>query len=542
MSAPANSPATVWAIGGNDSLALAGIAADLRGVAVSGVHCATIVTCVTAQNSLEFIAMQAISCEFLEQQWQALSAQTVPSVIKIGLLVDCAQVTWLAEKLAVLCAEQPNIRIIYDPVLRASSDKSSVIKTQVANELLSCIKRELLPHIDLLTPNTVEAAALLSTECVSMVIDNHAQMIKAATALRRQYQIIVLLKGGHLVGNDCCDLYLGLNDINGKFRSEPSTQFVLSTPRLKHNNNRGTGCTLASVIAGLVAKNYTFCDAIVLAKSVITGALLKSSALGNGKGGLLSLSLPNDLTQLPRVLTLEQFVNDAPLLPTSAFAPCSYNLGLYPVVHNTSWLERLLKLGINTIQLRLKGSDVGLSASEIEVQVIEAIALGRQYNARVFINDYWQLALTHHAYGVHLGQEDLLLADLARIKSAGLRLGLSTHGIFEALLVNDLAPSYMALGHIFSTQTKDMPSNPQGIEQLALQVKLFESQRSLVAIGGISAARVPSVLSSGIKSIALVTAITHSDDVNSIVASLSDLIGVGDELQPQSTREGVSYV
>ena len=214
-------------------------------------------------------------------------------------------------------------------------------------------------------------------------------------------------------------------------------------------------------------------------------------------------------------------------------------------MHNTAWLERLLTLGIKTIQLRLKGSDVGLSAREIEAQVIEAIALGRQYNARVFINDYWQLALTHHAYGVHLGQEDLLLADLARIKSAGLRLGLSTHGIFEALMVNDLAPSYMALGHIFATNTKDMASNPQGIEKLALQVKLFEKQRSLVAIGGISTARVPSVLNSGIKSIALVTAITHSDDVASIVASLSDLIGVGDALQSthhQSIRQGATHV
>ncbi|MEI8631370.1 thiamine phosphate synthase [Vibrio sp. PP-XX7] len=80
--------------------------------------------------------------------------------------------------------------------------------------------------------------------------------------------------------------------------------------------------------------------------------------------------------------------------------------------------------------------------------------MSHQYQAQVFINDYWQLAVEHGAYGVHLGQDDLISADLSRIKTSGLRLGLSTHGYWEIIKVEQLNPSYIALGHIFPTTTK----------------------------------------------------------------------------------------
>ncbi|MFW7344331.1 thiamine phosphate synthase, partial [Pollutimonas sp. H1-120] len=82
------------------------------------------------------------------------------------------------------------------------------------------------------------------------------------------------------------------------------------------------------------------------------------------------------------------------------------------------------------------------------------IELGRQYQAQVFINDYWPLALKHGAFGVHLGQEDLQTADLDALAEANIRLGLSTHGYFELLTALKIRPSYIALGHIFPTTTK----------------------------------------------------------------------------------------
>lgn len=119
--------------------------------------------------------------------------------------------------------------------------------------------------------------------------------------------------------------------------------------------------------------------------------------------------------------------------------------------------------------------------------------------------------MKHQAYGVHLGQEDLDIADLDSIHAAGLRLGLSTHD--EAELDRALAerPSYIALGHVFPTQTKEMPSAPQGLEALTRYVKRLPGI-STVAIGGISLERAPAVLATGVGSIAVVSAITQAHD------------------------------
>ncbi|MCA2442330.1 MULTISPECIES: thiamine phosphate synthase, partial [Vibrio] len=134
------------------------------------------------------------------------------------------------------------------------------------------------------------------------------------------------------------------------------------------------------------------------------------------------------------------------------------SLGLYPVVDDVSWIERLLPLSINTIQLRIKDP----YQPDLEQQIARAIELGRQYDAQVFINDYWQLAIKHGAFGVHLGQEDIEDSNLSQLSTAGICLGLSTHGYYELLRIVQINPSYIALGHIFPTTTKQMPSKPQG--------------------------------------------------------------------------------
>lgn len=94
----------------------------------------------------------------------------------------------------------------------------------------------------------------------------------------------------------------------------------------------------------------------------------------------------------------------------------------------------------------------------MEQDIVAAIELGKRYQARLFINDYWQLAVKHGAYGVHLGQEDLEAADLAAIQQAGLRLGISTHDEHELAVAKHCAP-LISHQHIFPTQTKQMPSS-----------------------------------------------------------------------------------
>ena len=207
---------------------------------------------------------------------------------------------------------------------------------------------------------------------------------------------------------------------------------------------------------------------------------------------------------------------------TTAFAATAPQLGLYPVVDSVSWIERLLAAGVRTIQLRIKD----LPDRDAEDAVREAIALGRHYHARLFINDYWRLAITHQAYGVHLGQEDLEVADLRAIQQAGLRLGISTHDDAERERAVALRPSYIALGHIFPTQTKQMPSAPQGVVRLQRHLPHLQGIPA-VAIGGISLARVPEVLATGVGSVAVVSAITQAADWRAATADLLRLVGSG---------------
>jgi len=206
------------------------------------------------------------------------------------------------------------------------------------------------------------------------------------------------------------------------------------------------------------------------------------------------------------------------------FPPVPFRLGLYPVVDSVVWIERLLSAGVRTLQLRIKDK----RDDEVEADVIAAIDLGRRYQARLFINDYWRLAIKHDAYGVHLGQEDLQGTDLQAIRAAGLRLGVSTHDDMEIDVALAAKPSYIALGHVFPTQTKQMPSAPQGLAQLARHIARLADYPT-VAIGGISLERAPDVLATGVGSIAVVSAITAADDWQAATRQLLDLAGVGDE-------------
>ena len=198
------------------------------------------------------------------------------------------------------------------------------------------------------------------------------------------------------------------------------------------------------------------------------------------------------------------------------FPAVPFHLGLYPVVDTVEWIARLLEAGVKTLQLRVKD----LPDEEAEPAIIDAIALGAKYQARLFINDYWRLALKHQAYGVHLGQEDLDTADLEAIRQAGLRLGVSTHDDDEMARAVAVNPSYIALGHIFPTQTKDMPSAPQGLTELARHIEQLDGKFPTVAIGGISIERAASVLDCGVGSIAVVSAITQATDWRAATAEL----------------------
>lgn len=202
-----------------------------------------------------------------------------------------------------------------------------------------------------------------------------------------------------------------------------------------------------------------------------------------------------------------------------AFAPCPQALGLYAVLPDAAWVARMVDLGLPTVQLRFKSDDA--QAVQREVQAAVKAVQGSQ--SLLFINDHWQAAIDAGAYGVHLGQEDMQDAPLTRIREAGLRLGLSSHGYAEMLKAAKQEPSYMALGAVFPTTLKRMATAPQGLGRLKHYARLMRHM-PLVAIGGIDAAAMPAVLQTGVGSVAVVRAITGAEDVAASVAQLQRLM------------------
>jgi thiamine-phosphate pyrophosphorylase len=202
-----------------------------------------------------------------------------------------------------------------------------------------------------------------------------------------------------------------------------------------------------------------------------------------------------------------------------AFAPCPKALGLYAVLPDAAWVGRMARAGVPTVQLRFKSDD----ASAIQREVQAAVDAVRGTDARLFINDHWQAAIAAGAYGVHLGQEDMDVADLAAIRAAGLRLGLSSHGYAEMLRADRVSPSYIAMGAVFPTTLKRMATAPQGAGRLHAYARLMRDY-PLVAIGGIDASKLPEVLASGVGSVAVVRAITGADNPEAAAAQLQSLM------------------
>jgi thiamine-phosphate pyrophosphorylase len=178
------------------------------------------------------------------------------------------------------------------------------------------------------------------------------------------------------------------------------------------------------------------------------------------------------------------------------------------VLPTAEWVERVVGYGVKTVQLRRKTAE----PAELAQEIARCVAAGRKHDAQVFINDHWQAALEAGAYGVHLGQEDLHLADLGNLAAAGVRLGLSTHGYYEMLIALHFRPSYIALGAVFPTTTKVMPTAPQGLRRLARYVRLLDDVVPLVAIGGIDQQVLPQVLATGVGCAAVVRAVTEAAD------------------------------
>jgi hydroxymethylpyrimidine/phosphomethylpyrimidine kinase len=251
----------VLTIAGSDSGGGAGIQADIKAMSATGSYACSVITAITAQNTLGVSAIFPIPLEHIEKQLDAVFSDLNVIAVKVGMLADCDTIKLVAAKLKQY---SPKFLVV-DPVMVATSGDLLLKMTSI-----NTLKSELLPLADLITPNLPEAAALTG----SLVPTDEASMSLMVDKLRQLKMKTVLLKGGHLEEDENSTDFLIFND-----RLE-----VLTSPRIQTRNTHGTGCTLSSAIASYLAQGNDLLQAVQLGKKYITQAIEHADELQIGRG------------------------------------------------------------------------------------------------------------------------------------------------------------------------------------------------------------------------------------------------------------------
>ena len=252
----------VLVVAGSDSGGGAGIQADIKTITMFGAYAGTAITALTAQNTLGVEAVHIAPLDFVAQQIDVVMRDIGADVVKTGMLADAATIEAVCDALAQHARGVP---VVVDPVMVATSGARLL-----ADEALAMLVRRLIPMAYVMTPNLPEAEALSG-----MRIPDVAAMHRAADALLALGVPAVLLKGGHLPGDQVVDLLATADGVE-----------VFAAPRITSRNTHGTGCTLASGIAASLAQGMTLRDAVVRARDYVRAAIESAPGLGAGHGPL----------------------------------------------------------------------------------------------------------------------------------------------------------------------------------------------------------------------------------------------------------------
>lgn len=251
-------PPVVLTIAGSDCSGGAGIQADIKTISAIGGYAASVITALTAQNTRGVQTVQPCSTEIICRQITSVLTDLPVRAIKIGMIPDRDALQGILEGLSVVTS----VPIVYDPVMISTSGHPLM-----EQGLVDEVCRKLFPRCMLITPNLNEAALL------SQPVRSSEEMETAARRLSDKYGIDVLLKGGHLGGEDMMDLLVS------RGRSYP-----FHTPKVHSSNLHGTGCTLSSAIATELAFGESMPASVGCAKAFIQRAILAGRQMRFGQG------------------------------------------------------------------------------------------------------------------------------------------------------------------------------------------------------------------------------------------------------------------
>jgi len=253
----------VLTIAGSDSGGGAGIQADLKTISANGCYGMSVVTALTAQNTVGVSGIHPVPVDFVRQQMEAVLTDIGTDAIKIGMLFSPELIQCVADQLRRFKVNN----IVLDPVMVATSGDKLL-----QDDAIEALKEYLIPLADIITPNLPEAEVLLGRK-----VNTQDVIEQAAAELTDLGCSNILIKGGHLEGEESDDLlYLG----------DEKRNVVLHGWRVVTDNTHGTGCTLSSAIASFMACGEPIEEAVRLAKEYITGAIISGAdyRIGNGHG------------------------------------------------------------------------------------------------------------------------------------------------------------------------------------------------------------------------------------------------------------------
>lgn len=251
----------VLTIAGSDSGGGAGIQADLKTFQATGSYGMSVITAITAQNTLGVRAIHPIPVEMIQAQLAAVLDDIGTDAVKIGMLHSAEVI----EAVAAALAEYDDVPVVLDPVMVATSGDRLIQDDAVAT-----MKEKLFPVASVITPNLPETEVLLERKITSLW-----EMKEGAAELASKYDIAVLVKGGHLDAEKVEDILHSSGQL-----------VVYENPRVQTKNSHGTGCTLSSAAASYLAQGKSLPEAVELAVGYVHGALAAGAdySLGHGSG------------------------------------------------------------------------------------------------------------------------------------------------------------------------------------------------------------------------------------------------------------------
>lgn len=248
----------VLTIAGSDCSGGAGIQADIKTMISNGVYAMSVITALTAQNTLGVQDIFNTNSDFIAIQLESVFTDICPDAVKIGMVSESKFIEIIAEKLK----KYDVANIVIDPVMIATSGAKLI-----NDDAIETLKEKLFGLATVLTPNIPEAEIL-----ADMKIRNEQDMEDAARYISLKYNCSVLCKGGH-----------SINDANDLLYSNGEKHWFYGK-KIDNSNTHGTGCTLSSAIASNLAKGYTLIESVKRAKKYISGALEAMLDIGEGDG------------------------------------------------------------------------------------------------------------------------------------------------------------------------------------------------------------------------------------------------------------------